>query len=413
MITEKDLLKNKESVIELAKNLLAVDVPDIEVALQRNPSSIKKLIGIPFIDYGRIEAIFRERVAFNRSSSSGLPAKFTWYLKALAEGVGPFSLVCDFLLTSEDNLTKRDWKINNFVDIYGEMKGGWMNRYPEIHNFFEHVDFYFPATEFWYLDINNSVTEKLAGLDYLINEGDEVIGTAEESLVDVGERDDDLLGDDGEPEVEKQQDVLTAAQQAKVKMVRNPLVDELARKATRHDLRPVFVVSLGCYVLDMVYSNIFTMAKSVFDYKVSRVAGQQQYTFGENRDPSFDGLSDNTMLAKLTSFYGELEALRGHILSDAEKIRISTSDGCLYTRGANPVFFSSVSGKIKIPKPEFFGKLIIQDSEAAKAVTMSNFKARLVERPDVESALAKEIDRLTKKYVRLVTAGSIETTPAY
>lgn len=396
MLHELELLKSEGDVIELADRLLKNKIPNIKKALTRSNLSLKKLIGIPIMDYEWVEKAFREDDAFKNIIDKSLPSKFAWYVKALAEGVGPFSLVSNYLLSNEYNLTKRDWKINNVMDLYGEQKFAWMTEYPDAHEYIRQVDFYFPATRFWFLELGDDVAEKLASLDYTIPEcvASKQSKSGPESAHKgrhEGRENDTEEGEGGEEQ-------LSDASAASVKLVRNPEVISLVEKASRKDLRSIFVMSLDCYILDMVYSNVLEKVKELFDCKITTVGMSVKHQFGNGGHPLLKGLSDGDKKIKMNSFLAELERLRGHILKDAKSVEILGGSGVLYSLGKNPHLFSSISGKVKPPKKEGFSKLIIQNSAAASNITMCNFRSLLKLNPHAEVELNKEIAALTSKY---------------
>lgn len=404
MLKGRELLKSEDSVVELAGKLLSHNIPNVVQALKRNNLSFKKLIGTTSLDYEWIEKTFRENVEFKKAGEKDLPSQLTWYVKALAEGVGPFSLVSSFLLSDEYNLTKRDWKINNFMDIYREQKFAWMTQYRDIHEYIRQVDFYFPAVRFWYLDLDEKTSAKLAKLDYQVP--DHVTSKLPESVPEApskyeleGDGEDEDEGDDGElVGVAQAQSVVTGA--ANVKLVRNQEVQDVVEKASRKELRSVFVMSLDCYILDMVYSNVFSRVKSLFDCKITKSGSGVKYQFGDGGHPSMNGLTGGERQLRMSSFFAELERVRGHILQDAQHMDIIGGNGVLYSTGDNPLFFSAINGKSKAPKEGGYGKLIIQNSAAAADITMSNFKSHLTQKPDAEAGLNSAIAALTEKYVR-------------
>lgn len=408
MLKGRELLKSEDSVVELAGKLLSHNIPNVVQALKRNNLSFKKLIGTASLDYEWIEKTFRENVEFKKAGEKDLPSQLTWYVKALAEGVGPFSLVSSFLLSDEYNLTKRDWKINNFMDIYREQKFAWMTQYRDIHEYIRQVDFYFPAVRFWYLDLDEKTSAKLAKLDYLVP--DHVTSKLPESVPEASskceldgdgedEDEDEDEDDDGERVgVAQAQSVVTGA--ANVKLVRNQEVQDVVEKARRKELRSVFVMSLDCYILDMVYSNVFSRVKSLFDCKITKSGSGVKYQFGDGGHPSMSGLTGGERQLRMSSFFAELERVRGHILQDAQHMDIIGGNGVLYSTGDNPLFFSAINGKSKAPKEGGCGKLIIQNSAAAADITMSNFKSHLTQKPDAEAGLNSAIAALTEKYVR-------------
>lgn len=399
MLNELELLKNEGDVIELADRLLKNKIPNIKKALTRSNLSLKKLIGIPIMDYEWVEKTFKEDDALKNIIDKTLPSKFAWYVKALAEGVGPFSLVSNYLLSNEYNLTKRDWKINNVMDLYSEQKFAWMTEYPDAHEYIRQVDFYFPATRFWFLELDDDVADKLASLDYTIPEcvaskqsksGQE---PAQKGRPEGGEND----AEDAE-DAEGGEEQLSGAGAASVKLVRNPEVISLVENASRKDLRSLFVMSLDCYILDMVYSNVLDRVKELFDCKITTVGMYLKHQFGNGGHPLLKELADGEKKIKMNSFIAELERLRGHILKDAKNVEILGGSGVLYSLGKNPHLFSSISGKVKSPKKEGFSKLIIQNSTAAENITMCNFRSLLKLNPHAEVELNKEIAALTSKY---------------
>lgn len=404
MLKGRELLKSEDSVVELAGKLLSHKIPNIVQALRRNNLSFKKLIGTTSLDYEWVEKTFQEHYQFKQVGDKALSSQFTWYVKALAEGVGPFSLVSNFLLSDEYNLTKRDWKIDNFMDIYREQKFAWMTQYRDIHEYIRQVDFYFPAVRFWYLDLDEKVSAQLAKLDYLVPEHvasklPEAVPEASLKCELEGDDEGGDEGDDGEQiGVTQAQSVVTGA--ANVKLVRNQEVQDVVEKASRKELRSVFVMSLDCYILDMVYSNVFSRAKSLFDCKITKSGSGVKYQFGDGGHPSMSGLTGGERQLRMSSFFAELERVRGHILQDAQHMDIIGGNGVIYSTGDNPLFFSAINGKSKAPKEGGCGKLIIQNSAAAADITMSNFKSHLTQKPDAEAGLNSAIAALTEKYVR-------------
>lgn len=389
MLSERDIFKNKDSVIEIAVSMLRPSHPTVARAIKRDPRLLKKHISKGVISYKDIEDIFRKDVDFNKNNSWSLPVKFTWYLKCLVEGVGPFMVVCDDMASVDYYLPKRDERVRSFYDLYNELKGIWVSQDPSMYQIFEGLsEFCFPATEIKYIDLDWPVAIKLYNMDKKTSSYEDKTMEDESSseypefdLSDVDDLDEDEEHDN---------DFLREI---------DPEISCLISNSSKQELTSMFVMSLGFYVFDMVYSKIFTEIKKTFDYEIHRTPSGIIYTFGENRHGSLVGFSDDMMLSSLTSASLMLKDLRGEIIQESSKLKIMSQDGYIYNKKENPVFFSSIKGITKIPKPEFFSKLIIGDPESAKKLTMSNFRMKLKRDRKEDLRIDSEIKRLADKYI--------------
>lgn len=389
MLSERDIFKNKDSVIEIAVSMLRQSHPTVARAIKRDPRLLKKHIGKGVISYKDIEDIFRRDVDFNKNNSWSLPVKFTWYLKCLVEGVGPFMVVCDDMASVDYYLPKRDERVRNFYDLYNELKGIWVSQDPSMYQIFEGLsEFCFPATEVKYIDLDWPVAIKLYNMDKKTSSYEDKT-MEDESSSEYPESDLSNVDDLDEDE-EHDDDFLREM---------DPEISCLISNSSKQELTSMFVMSLGFYVFDMVYSKIFTEIKKTFDYEIHRTPSGIIYTFGENRHSSLVGFSDDMMLSSLTSASLMLKDLRGEIIQESSKLKIMNQDGYIYNKKENPVFFSSIKGITKIPKPEFFSKLIIGDPESAKKLTMSNFRMKLKRDRKEDLRIDSEIKRLADKYI--------------
>lgn len=389
MLSERDIFKNKDSVIEIAVSMLRQSHPTVARAIKRDPRLLKKHIGKGVISYKDIEDIFRRDVDFNKNNSWSLPVKFTWYLKCLVEGVGPFMVVCDDMASVDYYLPKRDERVRNFYDLYNELKGIWVSQDPSMYQIFEGLsEFCFPATEIKYIDLDWPVAIKLYNMDKKTSSYEDKT-MEDESSSEYPESDLSNVDDLDEDE-EHDDDFLREM---------DPEISCLISNSSKQELTSMFVMSLGFYVFDMVYSKIFTEIKKTFDYEIHRTPSGIIYTFGENRHSSLVGFSDDMMLSSLTSASLMLKDLRGEIIQESSKLKIMNQDGYIYNKKENPVFFSSIKGITKIPKPEFFSKLIIGDPESAKKLTMSNFRMKLKRDRKEDLRIDSEIKRLADKYI--------------
>lgn len=389
MLSEREIFKNKDTVMEMAVSILRQSHPTVARAIKRDPRLLKKHIGKGVISYKEIEDIFRRDVDFNKNNSWSLPVKFTWYLKCLVEGVGPFMVVCDDMASVDYFLPRRNERVRNFYDLYNELKGIWVSQDPSMYQVFEGVsEFCFPATEIKYIDLDWPVAIKLynmskksAGYDNKALENEASSDSCESDFYDVDDLDDDEDGDD---------EFLIEV---------DPEVSGLISNSVKQELTSMFVMSLGFYVFDMVYSEIFREIKRTFDYEIHRTPSGIVYTFGEKRHASLIGFSDEKMLSLLTSASLKLKELRGEIIKESSRLKIMNQDGYIYNKKENPVFFSSTKGITKIPKPEFFSKLIIGDAESAKKITMNNFRVKLKRDRKEDLRIDFEIKRLAEKYI--------------
>lgn len=390
MLSERDIFKNRDSVMEIAVSILKPSHPTVARAIKRDPSLLKKHISKGVISYKDIEDIFRRDVDFNKNNSWSLPVKFTWYLKCLVEGVGPFMVVCDDMASVDYYLPKRDERVRNFYDLYNELKGIWVSQDPSMYQVFEGVsEFCFPATEIKYIDLDWPISIKLYNMDKKFKRSEDEVVVGDDSLeqleCDVNKAE-DLDCDDEDDDEDFVRDV-------------DPEVSELISNSTKQELTSMFVMSLGFYVFDMVYSRIFTEIKKTFDYEIHRVPSGVVYTFGDKRHSSLAGFSDDMMLSSLTSASLMLKDLRGELIAESSKLKIINADGYLYNKKENPVFFSSITGITKIPRPEFFSKLIIGDPDSAKKITMNNFRMKLKRDRKEDLRIDAEIERLSRKYM--------------
>ncbi len=389
MLSERDIFKNKDSVIEIAVSMLRPSHPTVARAIKRDPRLLKKHISKGVISYKDIEDIFRKDVDFNKNNSWSLPVKFTWYLKCLVEGVGPFMVVCDDMASVDYYLPKRDERVKSFYDLYNELKGIWVSQDPSMYQIFEGLsEFCFPATEIKYIDLDWPVAIKLYNMDKKTSSYEDKT-MEDESSSEYPESDLSDVDDLDEDE-EHDNDFLREI---------DPEISCLISNSSKQELTSMFVMSLGFYVFDMVYSKIFTKIKKTFDYEIHRTPSGIIYTFGENRHGSLVGFSDDMMLSSLTSASLMLKDLRGEIIQESSKLKIMNQDGYIYNKKENPVFFSSIKGITKIPKPEFFSKLIIGDPESAKKLTMSNFRMKLKRDRKEDLRIDSEIKRLADKYI--------------
>lgn len=389
MLSERDIFKNKDSVIEIAVSMLRPSHPTVARAIKRDPRLLKRHISKGVISYKDIEDIFRKDVDFNKNNSWSLPVKFTWYLKCLVEGVGPFMVVCDDMASVDYYLPKRDERVRSFYDLYNELKGIWVSQDPSMYQIFEGLsEFCFPATEIKYIDLDWPVAIKLYNMDKKTSSYEDKT-MEEESSSEYPEsdlNDVDNLDEDEEHDNDFLREI-------------DPEISCLISNSSKQELTSMFVMSLGFYVFDMVYSKIFTEIKKTFDYEIHRTPSGIIYTFGENRHGSLVGFSDDMMLSSLTSASLMLKDLRGEIIQESSKLKIMNQDGYIYNKKENPVFFSSIKGITKIPKPEFFSKLIIGDPESAKKLTMSNFRMKLKRDRKEDLRIDSEIKRLADKYI--------------
>lgn len=389
MLSERDIFKNKDSVIEIAVSMLRPSHPTVARAIKRDPRLLKKHISKGVISYKDIEDIFRKDVDFNKNNSWSLPVKFTWYLKCLVEGVGPFMVVCDDMASVDYYLPKRDERVKSFYDLYNELKGIWVSQDPSMYQIFEGLsEFCFPATEIKYIDLDWPVAIKLYNMDKKTSSYEDK--TMEDEYSSEYPESDLSDVDDLDEDEEHDNDFLREI---------DPEISCLISNSSKQELTSMFVMSLGFYVFDMVYSKIFTEIKKTFDYEIHRTPSGIIYTFGENRHGSLVGFSDDMMLSSLTSASLMLKDLRGEIIQESSKLKIMNQDGYIYNKKENPVFFSSIKGITKIPKPEFFSKLIIGDPESAKKLTMSNFRMKLKRDRKEDLRIDSEIKRLADKYI--------------
>lgn len=395
MLSERDIFKSKESVLAIAVSIIKPSHPTVARAIKRDPSLLKKHISKGVISYKEIEDIFRRDVDFNKNNSWSIPVKFTWYLKCLVEGVGPFMVICEDMTSVDYYLPKRDERVINFYDMYNELKGIWVSQDPSMHQILEGVSsFCFPATEVKYIDLDWPIAIKLYNLDKekcrRENDYSEEVSAQDnpdESVIKIG---DELT--DGDSDDDTDADDYFAREV-------DPEIANLISESSKQELTSMFVMSLGCYVFDMVYSKIFMEIRKFFDYEITRVQSNITYSFGDNRDASLIGLSDEAMLSLLTSAFSFLKELRKELIVESSSMKINNEDGYIYNKKENPVFFSSITGITKIPKPEFFSKLIIGDAETAKKITMSNFRVKLKRDKKEDLRLDCEIDRLAEKYI--------------